>query len=151
MIGFGGLLPFVHAEATQAQEFVNARHRLQPDLVLDPDEGEVYLIGERQGRVTIKVDKRDMGNEALSLLTEHIKPGDGIPVHKHASEEELIFVRQAHVLRRVDRERIRADVISPPKRSVISRTSVPVAYPPSEPVTRYPRNIRFADLVVPII
>lgn len=60
--------------------------------MLDPDEGEVYLIGERQGRVTIKVDRRGKGVEALSLLTEDIAPGDRIPVHKHASEEELIYI-----------------------------------------------------------
>lgn len=63
-----------------------------PDLVLGPDEGEVYLIGERQGRITIKVDKQQKGMETMSLLTEDIKPGDGIPVHKHAAEEELIYI-----------------------------------------------------------
>jgi mannose-6-phosphate isomerase-like protein (cupin superfamily) len=65
-----------------------------PDLVRDPDEGEVYLIGERRGRVTIKVSKRDHGIETLSLLTEDIVPGDGIPVHKHGGEEELIFIER---------------------------------------------------------
>jgi quercetin dioxygenase-like cupin family protein len=30
--------------------------------------------------------------ETISLLTEDIKPGDGIPVHKHSSEEEFIFI-----------------------------------------------------------
>ncbi len=65
-----------------------------PDFVLGADEGEVYLIGERQGRVTIKVDKRNKGIQTMSLLTEDIVPGDGIPVHKHASEEELIFIEK---------------------------------------------------------
>ena len=65
-----------------------------PDLVLGPDEGEVYLIGPRQGRVIIKVDKRTTGIDAFSLLTEDIVPGDGIPVHKHAAEEELIYIER---------------------------------------------------------
>jgi len=65
-----------------------------PDLVLDSDEGEVYLIGQRQGRVTIKVDKKYKGIETMSLLTEDIKPGDRIPVHYHSSEEELIFIEK---------------------------------------------------------
>lgn len=65
-----------------------------PDLVLNPEEGEVYLIGERKGRVTIKVDKQNKGIETLSLLNEEIMPGDGIPVHKHSSEEELIFIEK---------------------------------------------------------
>ena len=30
----------------------------------------------------------------MSLLTEDIKPGDGIPVHKHSSEEELVFIEK---------------------------------------------------------
>jgi len=67
-----------------------------PDLLLDSDEGEVYLIGERQGRITIKVDKQNKGVETISLLTEDIKPGDGIPVHKHSSEEELIFIEKGN-------------------------------------------------------
>jgi quercetin dioxygenase-like cupin family protein len=65
-----------------------------PDLVLDSNEGEVYLIGQRQGRVTIKIDKQNKGIETMSLLTEDIKPADGIPVHKHSSEEELIFIEK---------------------------------------------------------
>lgn len=65
-----------------------------PDLILDADDGEVYLIGKRQGRVTIKVDKQNKGIETMSLLTEDIKPNDGIPVHKHSSEEELIFIEK---------------------------------------------------------
>ena len=71
--------------------------RLGPDpgLVLSPDEGEVYFIGpEGRSRLTIKVDKRDKGVEAFSLLTEDIAPGDGVPIHKHAAEEELIYIAQ---------------------------------------------------------
>ncbi len=67
---------------------------VNPDLVLDPDDGEAYLIGERKGRVTIKVDKKSKGINTISLLTEDIKPRDGIPVHKHASEEEFIFIEK---------------------------------------------------------
>ncbi len=67
-----------------------------PGLVLGPDEGEVYLIGERQGRITIKVDKQNKGIETMSLLAEDIRPGDGIPVHYHSSEEELIFIEKGH-------------------------------------------------------
>ncbi|MDZ7716427.1 MAG: hypothetical protein U5J95_09470 [Balneolaceae bacterium] len=45
----------------------NTIHQPNPDLVLDPNEGEVYLIGERQGRITIKVDKQNKGIETMSL------------------------------------------------------------------------------------
>lgn len=65
-----------------------------PDLLLGSDEGEVYFIGQRQGRVTIKVDKQNTGIETMSLLTEDIQPGDGIPVHYHSSEEEFIYIEE---------------------------------------------------------
>ena len=89
VIGLAGILPAVPAHAIGAPKLGP-----DPDLVLDPDEGEVYLIGERQGRVTIKVDKRTKGVESLSLLTEDITPGDGVPVHKHAAEDELIVIER---------------------------------------------------------
>jgi len=57
-----------------------------PDLMLDANDGEVYLVGKRQGRVTIKIDKQKKVIETVSILTEDIKPNDGIPVHKHSSE-----------------------------------------------------------------
>lgn len=91
VLGLAGLLPVVRAQAVGGPSLGP-----DPDLVLAPDEGEVYLIGERQGRVTIKVDRRTKGVETLSLLTEDIAPGDGVPVHKHAAEEELIFIERGH-------------------------------------------------------
>jgi len=87
-LGLGSMLSMI--PTVERQPVVHAN----PDLVLDPDDGEVYLIGEHQGRITIKVDKQNKGIETMSLLTEDIKPGDGIPVHKHSSEEELVFIEK---------------------------------------------------------
>ena len=84
--GLGGVLP--------AQGAVVPEHAPDADLVCDPDDGAVYLIGARQGRVTIKIDKRNAGVAAMSLLTEDIVPGDGIPVHKHGAEEEWIVIER---------------------------------------------------------
>jgi len=84
--GVGGVLP--------AQGFIGPEYAPDADLVCDPDDGEVYLIGARQGRVTIKIDKRNAGVAAMSLLTEDIVPGDGIPVHKHGAEEEWIVIER---------------------------------------------------------
>jgi mannose-6-phosphate isomerase-like protein (cupin superfamily) len=67
-------------------------HDADPDLVLAPEEGEVFLIGRRQGRVTIKAGRRCGGVETMSVLTEDIPTGDGIPVHKHGTEEEWIYI-----------------------------------------------------------
>jgi len=73
-------------------------------LLIDDDEGEVRLIGERRGRVVIKVDRRVKGVDTMSLLTEDIEPGDEVPVHKHGAEEEFIVIeRGAGVLTFGDR------------------------------------------------
>lgn len=44
VIGLAGLIP-----ALPSQALGGLGHGPSPDLVLDPDEGEVYLIGERPG------------------------------------------------------------------------------------------------------
>jgi mannose-6-phosphate isomerase-like protein (cupin superfamily) len=85
--GFTGLLSALLSSASPSG--VQDAH---PDLVLDPEEGEVFLIGSRQGRVTIKAAKRNGGVEAVSLLTEDVPPGDAIPVHKHGAEEEWLYI-----------------------------------------------------------
>ena len=86
IMGLSGLVPAVFSMTGLASA------NPQPDLVLSPDEGEVYLIGPRRSRVLFKVDKRNAGVDSFSLLTEDIVPGDGIPIHKHAAEEELIYI-----------------------------------------------------------
>lgn len=89
LLGIGSLFSGLPVSGAQ-----NTTDILNSDLVVDADEGEVYLIGERKGRVTIKVSRQNQGIQTMSLLTEDIKPKDGIPVHKHASEEELIFIEK---------------------------------------------------------
>jgi quercetin dioxygenase-like cupin family protein len=54
----------------------------------------VYYIGERKAKVSIKVDKRNKGSKNISILTEDIHADDGIPVHKHGAEEELIYIEK---------------------------------------------------------
>jgi len=88
LLGIGSMLPNMPAVNYNTESDAN------PDLVLNADEGEVYLIGDRKGRVTIKVDKQNTDIETMSLLTEDIKPGEGIPVHRHSSEEELVFIEK---------------------------------------------------------
>ena len=62
------------------------------ELLAKPGDGDVYLIGERQGQVNIKIDRRCKGVRSMSLITEDIKPGDRIPVHKHGAEDELTYI-----------------------------------------------------------
>ena len=62
--------------------------------VIDPDAQETYLIAGRQAPVTIMVDKKKRGAGSVSLCREDIQPDDGIPVHKHLREDEVIFIQR---------------------------------------------------------
>lgn len=63
-------------------------------VVVHADEGETYWIGERNSLLTIKVAKDKQGNETASFCTELIAPGEGVPLHKHLNEDELIFIHR---------------------------------------------------------
>jgi quercetin dioxygenase-like cupin family protein len=56
-------------------------------------EQETYLIGPRRAPVTFLVDKQSKDVGAISFCREEIIPGDGIPVHKHLNEEEVIYIQ----------------------------------------------------------
>lgn len=67
-------------------------------LIIKADEGEVRYIGNtRKAKVIIKVAKTEEYTPEMSLLSELITPGDGIPVHKHANEDEFLMVQQGQV------------------------------------------------------
>lgn len=56
-------------------------------------EQETYLIGPRRAPVTFMVDKQSKKVGSMSFCREEIIPGDGIPVHKHLNEEEVIYIQ----------------------------------------------------------
>lgn len=88
MLGAGGF-----ASLLQNTAFAAVETEADPKLLCNEEDGEVYLIGQRQGRVTIKVAKQNQGIETMSLLTEDIPQNDRIPVHIHHNEEEFIYVQ----------------------------------------------------------
>lgn len=63
-------------------------------FVLDPEAQETYMIAGRQAPVTIVVDKKNNGVNAISFCIEEIYPNDLIPVHKHLNEVEVIYIQQ---------------------------------------------------------
>ena len=81
--GFGILLPF--------EPVVNGSGDSQP-VIMHSDEGETYWIGMRNSPLTIKIAKDIQGNSSMSFCSEEIEPDEGIPVHKHLNEDELIFL-----------------------------------------------------------
>lgn len=66
-------------------------HRKPNPIILKPGQGEKVLLGARQAPVEIKVSRRD-GSTGLAAIMEHIRPDDGIPVHRHEDEDELFFI-----------------------------------------------------------
>lgn len=61
-------------------------------FVLNEDEQKTFLIGPRRAPVTFMVNRKDASTSS-SLCREEIVPGDGIPVHKHLNEDELIYIQ----------------------------------------------------------
>lgn len=67
-------------------------------LIIKADDGEVRYIGNtRKAKVVIKISKTPNHAPEMSLLSELITPGDGIPVHKHLNEDEFLFVQKGRV------------------------------------------------------
>ena len=62
-------------------------------IVVQPDEGDTYLVRENTP-LTIKISKRSHGIDSISVCTEVIPAGGGIPVHKHLNEDESFFFMQ---------------------------------------------------------
>lgn len=75
-------------------------------VIVHADEGETYWIGRRNSPLTIKISRQKNKNKAVSFCTEDIAPGEGIPVHKHLNEDELIFIHAGEGILTVDDKEI---------------------------------------------
>jgi mannose-6-phosphate isomerase-like protein (cupin superfamily) len=62
-------------------------------LVVNEDDGESFMIRNGTTILKIKIGKTQ-GSELLCFLSESILPNEGIPVHKHSNEDELIFLHK---------------------------------------------------------
>ena len=62
-------------------------------FVLGADGGELCLFGSRRSPVRIKVDSAKDAGATLSMITQDIAPGEGVPVHLHEREDEICLVR----------------------------------------------------------
>ncbi|KAA9037987.1 cupin domain-containing protein [Ginsengibacter hankyongi] len=62
-------------------------------VVINEGEGEAFQMRDGTAIVKIKIAKAQ-GAESISFLSESFKPGDGLPVHKHLNEDELIFLHK---------------------------------------------------------
>jgi len=62
-------------------------------LIVNEEEGETLMIRNGDTTLRIKISKSH-GSQSMSFLSESILPGEGIPVHKHLNEDELIFIHK---------------------------------------------------------
>lgn len=80
----GALFPYSNLQA-HSNEFSEG-------YVIHAEKQETYLIGPRQAPVTLVVTKNQSGIGNISFCFEDIIPNDGIPVHRHLNEDELIYI-----------------------------------------------------------
>jgi mannose-6-phosphate isomerase-like protein (cupin superfamily) len=59
-------------------------------IIKNADEGETYFVREKTP-LTIKVSKKANGINSVSICTEEIPGGGGIPTHKHLYNDEIFF------------------------------------------------------------
>jgi quercetin dioxygenase-like cupin family protein len=61
--------------------------------VVSEDHGEAFRLRDGSAIVRIKIAKTQ-GPVSISFLSSSFSPGDEVPVHKHANEDELIFLHR---------------------------------------------------------
>ncbi len=62
-------------------------------VVVSENEGEAFQMRDGTAIVKIKIGKVQ-GAQSISFLSESFRPGDGLPVHKHLNEDEIIFLHR---------------------------------------------------------
>jgi quercetin dioxygenase-like cupin family protein len=62
-------------------------------LVVGEDQGEAFRLRDGSAIVRIKIAKTQ-GSASITFLSESFSPGDELPVHKHANEDELILLHR---------------------------------------------------------
>lgn len=62
-------------------------------MVVSEQEGETLMLRNGTTVLRIKIAKTH-GSNTMCFLSESILPGEGIPVHKHLNEDELIFIHK---------------------------------------------------------
>ena len=66
-------------------------------FIISKSQGELRYIGKSKSKVLIKISKTSDYTPEISLLSEALKKGRGIPVHKHLNEDEFIFVQKGTI------------------------------------------------------
>ena len=76
-------------------EFILADYSNKNGIIKNADEGKTYFARENTP-ITIKVSKKTNGIDSVSICTEEIPSGGGIPIHKHLNNDELFFFHKGN-------------------------------------------------------
>ena len=82
--------------STKVNQITNEYGDLEP-YILNHEEGEELQLGPRKASLFLKATP-ETGSHNMTAIMEKIPPGDGIPVHKHVNEDELIFIHSGKAL-----------------------------------------------------
>ncbi len=63
-------------------------------LILQADEGERRIRRAADFPFILKVDKKNGGSTDMVMGMEDLKPGQGIPMHRHLHGDEIIFIHK---------------------------------------------------------
>src|SRR6266581_6036103 len=63
-------------------------------LILQADEGERRARRASDFPFILKVDKKNGGSADLVMGMEDLKPGQGIPTHRHLHADEIVFIHK---------------------------------------------------------
>ena len=75
-----------------SQSFFDSNNDFE-GMVVNPNEGESYMLRDGKAIVTIKISKQK-GSNIISFLASSLPPADVIPVHKHMNEDEFFFIHK---------------------------------------------------------
>ena len=73
----------------------------QHEYLLSASEGENLIHFRDHGRISIKVSSAT-GSNRLTLATQQVKQGSGIPVHRHLHMDEVFYVLEGGGVFRLD-------------------------------------------------
>ncbi|MDP4265348.1 MAG: cupin domain-containing protein [Bacteroidota bacterium] len=76
-------------------KFNLANNSNKKGIVKNAEEGETYFVRENTP-ITIKVSKKVDGVDSVSICTEEIPLGGGIPIHKHLNNDEIFFFHKGN-------------------------------------------------------
>lgn len=89
--------------------FSQSTSNIDKGIVVREDEG-IHILTRRKVPITIKISKSKHGIDGISFCVEDMSPGRKMRIHKHLSNDELIFIHKGEGTLTLDEESINVKV-----------------------------------------